>query len=334
MDIIFTVSPKTMGKTTLTKMAGCGGNVIRLNFSHFDENFFINSIKEIRENNLDISILGDIQGNKIRVAAELRNPIKLSPKEVVKVCSYEEYQNLIDPKGKIIPINQNSEEFSKIKSKEIFFQDGEISLTIMKKTKDYLEGRVKRGGIIRAEKSCNIKGYIREEGKVTKKDKKDIEFCLKEGFNIIALSYIESRNGFLAYKNCILERAKEMGARIPEIYAKIETLKGVINLNDISKEAQGIIIARGDLVPEAGISNLPIIQRIIFSRCKEKKIIIATHLLDSLVKGGAISTSEVNDIYWFIKNGVSGFLLAKETSASEEPNKAIIILKRLIEKYC
>jgi Pyruvate kinase len=333
MDIICTVAPNTLEKTTLKKLRNSGGNIIRLNFSHINEDFFRGIVKEVREESINTSILGDIQGSKIRVWSEMKNPIRLLQKELIKICSYEKYNKLISLDGKLVPLNLSIDNFRKITTKEITFQDGAINLQIINENEEYLIGKVKRGGMVRAEKSCNIKGYIREEKNISNKDKRDIDFCIKEELNIIALSYVESKEGLLNYKNYILNKSKEMGKAVPKIYAKIETFKGVENIKSISEECDGIIIARGDLVPEVGINNIPIIQRMIFKRCKSRELIVATHLLDSLVKGKEISPAEVDDIYWFIKNGATGFLLAKETTITEEPSKAVNIINKLINKY-
>ncbi|WP_238882266.1 pyruvate kinase [Clostridium sp. YIM B02551] len=333
MDIICTVAPNTLEKTTLNKLRNSGGNIIRLNFSHFSEDFFRKMVKKIREEEMDVNILGDIQGSKIRVWSEMQRPIRLLHKELIKICSYEKYKELISLEEKLIPLNLSIDNFKKITSREITFQDGAINLQIVNKNKEFLIGKVKRGGIVRAEKSCNIKGYIREEKSISTKDKRDIDFCIREELNIIALSYIESKEGLLNYKNYIFNKSKEMGKAFPKIYAKIETFKGVENIKSISEECDGIIIARGDLVPEVGINNIPIIQRMIFKRCKSRELIVATHLLDSLVKGKEISPAEVDDIYWFIKNGATGFLLAKETTITEDPSKAVNIVNKLIDKY-
>ncbi|MDD7793046.1 pyruvate kinase [Clostridium sp. 'White wine YQ'] len=333
MDIICTVAPNTLEKTTLNKLRNSGGNIIRLNFSHFSEDFFREIVKKIRKEGISVNILGDIQGSKIRVWSEMQRPIRLLHKELIKICSYEKYKELISLEEKLIPLNLNIDNFKKITSREITFQDGAINLQIVNKNEDFLIGKVKRGGIVRAEKSCNIKGYIREEKSISTKDKRDIDFCLEEELNIIALSYIESKEGLLKYKNYILNKSKEMGKVLPKLYAKIETFKGVENIKSISEECDGIIIARGDLVPEVGINNIPIIQRMIFKRCKSRELIVATHLLDSLVKGKEVSPAEVDDIYWFIKNGATGFLLAKETTITDDPSKAVNIINKLINKY-
>lgn len=333
MDIIVTLGPNTLEKTNLQDIKNFGATIIRYNFSHFNKTLFDITVNEIKDNVTDLKLLGDIQGSKIRVWKYIKEPIKLNEGDRVRFCSYEDYElNFID-KDRLIPLNINSNRFKKIKSKEISLKDGSIIIEVLKIQEEYIVGQVIKGGIVRGEKSCNIKGYKRQEAVINKKDKSDIDYCIKKDFDIIALSYIEEKETLLRYKKYIGSKTLELGKKMPKIFSKVETLRGVKNIKEIVEYSDGIIIGRGDLVPEIGIINIPIAQRIIINSCKNKELIVATHIFNSLTLGKEITPSEANDIYWFIKSGVSGFMLSKETTISSEPRKAIESLNKLIDKY-
>lgn len=333
MDIIITLGPKTLEGISIKDIKNYGATAVRYNFSHFDEELFNQNIKEIREGNIDLKLIGDIQGSKIRVWKGIEAPIKLKEGDKVRFCSHEVYEENFKDKDKLIPLNINLNKFMTIKSKEISLKDGSIIIKVLKIQEEYIVGQVVKGGMVRGEKSCNIKGYIRGKGVLSNKDKNNIEYCIKNDFDTIAFSYIEDKESFLKYKKYVSEKSAELSKNIPKLFSKVETIKGVKNIKEISEESDGIIIGRGDLVPEIGIENIPIAQRIIINSCKNKELIIATHVFNSLSIGGNISPAEVNDIYWFIKSGVSGFMLAKETTISSNPRAAIENLNKLIKKY-
>ena len=333
MDIIITLGPRTLENSSIKDIENYGATVVRYNFSHFNEEQFRESIKEIRENKIDLKLLGDIQGAKIRVWKEIEEPIKLKEGDRVRFCSYEIYKENFLDKDKLIPLNISLKKFKIIKSKEISLKDGSIIIQVLKIQDECIVGQVVKGGIVRGEKSCNIKGYKRGAVVLSNKDKKDIDYCVTEDFDIIALSYIEGKEGILKYKKYITSKAKSLSKEVPKIFSKVETIKGVQNIKEIIEHSDGVIIGRGDLVPEVGIINVPIAQRIIVNNCKHKELIVATHIFNSLSVIGDASPSEVNDIYWFIKSGVNGFMLAKETTIAQDPKKYIELLKKLIDKY-
>ena len=148
-------------------------------------------------------------------------------------------------------------------------------------------------------------------------------------------SYVESEKDIIELKEFVEKNNK----RNKEIlyYGKIETEKGINSIEKICDSVDEIIIARGDLMPECGIEDAVKNQYIAINKLKEKgyedKIIMATHLLDSMIKGNRAKYTEVESIFSFIVNGINGFLLAGETSIGKYPVEAFLFLKSLIEYY-
>lgn len=333
MEIIITLGPKTLENLTLKDIKNHGATTIRYNFSHFNKKTFDETIKYLRENKVGLKLLGDIQGSKIRVWKDIEEQIRVIPGDKVRFCSFEIYKEHFLDKEKLIPLNITLSKFKKIRSREISLKDGTIVIEILKIQEDCIIGEVKKGGIIRGEKSCNIRGYIREGKKVNSKDKKDIEYCIRNDFHSLAISYVEDEKGLLEYKEYIHLKAKELKKTPPKIYAKIETPKGVKNIREIVEHSHGIIIGRGDLVPELGVMNIPKAQRIIIKNSAHKELIVATHIFNSITLGQEVTPAEINDIYWFLKSGVKGFMLSKETTIAQNPEKSIKTLKELVDKY-
>lgn len=157
-----------------------------------------------------------------------------------------------------------------------------------------------------------------------KKTKEAITWGITNKVDIICQSFVEDKEDVIEIKSFIkVNWVKKIDIKI---WAKIETLNGVNNIKDIIDESDGIVIGRGDLIQETSIEDTPIYEEIILREVKKNKgkdIIIATHLFNSMKSGKMPSISEVESIYSFIKSGVSGFMLAGETSIGKAPIKTV-----------
>ena len=147
-------------------------------------------------------------------------------------------------------------------------------------------------------------------------------------------SFVEDKEDVEELKKFLDENKN--GDNVPKVWAKIETLKGVKNLERILSCVDGIVIGRGDLIPETSIEDTPIYQEKIIqavTKFTNKDLIVATHLLNSMKLGKVPSLCEVESIYNLIKEGVTGFLLAGETSVGKAPIKTVKFLNELIVRY-
>ena len=165
-------------------------------------------------------------------------------------------------------------------------------------------------------------------------DKKAIRWGIQNKVNIICQSFVEDKKDIDELKKFIEENNGDND--FPKIWAKIETLNGVKNVENILECVDGIVIGRGDLIPETSIEDTPVYEDKIIqivTKSINKDIIVATHLLNSMKLGKVPSLCEVESIYNFIKVGVTGFLLAGETSVGKAPIKTAEFLHNLILKY-
>ncbi len=290
--------------------------------------------KAIKE---DVVIILDLCGSKIRVSNKLFGICRIYNEEKVYFCGEDKYKQVnqkLKNNNKIVPLNISNNVLMENNYDEISIKDNTMIFNILGKEEGFLKADTVRGGVIRAGKGCNIKGFDRSKIKLNLKDKEDIKFGIEHKVDIICQSFVESDECINEIIEFIDLNKKE--DYNPKIWAKIETLEGIKNIDKIVSKVGGIMVGRGDLIAETSIEDTPIYEEFIIKRVKEytdKEIIIATHILDNMKSGKMPCISEVESIYNFIKNGVDGFLLAGETSIGRAPIKTVKFLKDLIEKY-
>lgn len=336
MLIIATIGPSTKDKNVLKSLINGGVNVLRFNFSHGKIDEFNLALKEARKIKSDIHIFQDLSGRKIRVCETLPYIIKIYNNDEVIFCGEDKYLknklSILDKK--IIPLNVKFEELMNNSVNEISMKDNTMQFKIISKTEEGILATVINGGIVRAGKGCNIKNYNRSKMELTRKDKEDLKWGVENSVNIICQSFVEEKEDILNIKTYIKSINKVEGYS-PKIWAKIESKTGIENIDSIIDEVDGILIGRGDMIPEVSLIETPIIQDKIINIAldKGKDIILGTHLLDSMKEGRYPNLPEVESIYYHLQKGVNGFLLAGETSVGKAPIKTVEFLHSIINKY-
>ncbi|WP_252231718.1 pyruvate kinase [Clostridium sp. ZBS15] len=337
MHIIATVGPNIMDKKVLKDIFYSGANSLRFNFSHGSSNEFLEYIEMAKAIKEDVVIILDLCGSKIRVSNKLCGVYRIYDEEKVYFCGEDKYKKVnqkLKNNDKIVPLNINNNILMENKYDEISIKDNTMIFNILGEEEGFLKAITVRGGVVRAGKGCNIKGFDRSKIKLNLKDKEDIKFGIEHKVDIICQSFVENDDCIDEIIEFVNLNKKEKYN--PKIWAKIETLEGIKNIDKIIAKVDGIMIGRGDLIAETSIEDTPIYEEFIIKRVKEytnKEIIIATHILDNMKSGKMPCVSEVESIYNFIKNGVDGFLLAGETSIGRAPIKTVKFLKDLVEKY-
>ena len=337
MKIIATIGPNSSSKKVLYEIINKGVDTLRVNFSHFHEEEFKKILSYSRDIKPDINIMADLCGKKVRVYEKLNSIFKVYPNDIVYFCSSDVYSILTNynEETKIIPITVKSEIIQKNNIKSISMKDGTMNFDIIDKDRIFLKAISRNNGVIRGGKGCNLPGIDLGENKLNDKDKKDLKWAIDNNINIISQSYVEDSSQIIS----IHEYIRQISGNLDNIkvFAKLETNLGLLNYKDILKYSDGIIIARGDLVPECGIKASVEGEFEILNKLKNnnsnKDIIIATRVLDSMKNGLTVSISEVESIYTFINTGVTGFLLAGETSIGRYPIQVIDFLNELINLY-
>jgi pyruvate kinase len=337
MYIIGTVGPTVKDRTILKGIIDSGVNALRFNFIHGSALEFLKFLKMAKEIKNDIEIILDLSGTKVRVSSKFEYIYKVYDGEEIYFCGedkYEEIKNEIS-KIKVIPLNIKNKVLNEKEYEQIGIKDNTMTFNVIERKDGLIKVITAKGGIIRKGKGCNIKNLERKAISLSEKDKNAIMWGIKNRVDIICQSFVEDKEDIDEIK-IFLNNNMSMGKSKPKIWAKIETLNGVNNLKSILNEVDGVVIGRGDLIPETSIEDTPIYEEKIIrevTKNKNKDIIIATHLLNSMKSGKMPSISEVESIYNFMKIGATGFLLAGETSIGKAPVKTVEFLNKLIEKY-
>ena len=317
--IICTVGPATSSYPMLEKMAAAGMNIVRLNMSHASHEFAQNVIKAIKTLNkkviYPIAILLDTQGPEIRTG-DLKTDLDLKKGSVITVTVRSEtnveessiqinYQDLIDT----VSIGD-----------KITVDNGLINLQVLEKHYPQLKCKVIDGGILGSKRHVNLPGIRVNLPAITEKDRADILFGMEHSVDFIALSFVREA--------CDVKQLKAlMGEKVDKIniIAKIEDLQGVNNVVEIIGETDGIMVARGDLGVEINIADLPNTQRQIVRLCAEKgkRVIVATHLLESMINNPIPTRAEVTDVANAVYEEVDAVMLSGETTIGKHPIRCI-----------
>ena len=326
--IICTIGPASNNTSILKKLHKAGMNVARINMSHATHNDakkIIDSINQINSSVAGsiskIGILLDTQGPEIRTG-DTYLPIELKVGDKVTLTVRDE----IDVETSSIKVNYKGLIESVNVGSQITVDNGLINFKVLSKQSETLLCKVIHGGKIGSKRHVNLPGVRINMPSITPKDIQDIEFGIKNNVDFIAASFVRSEKDLN-----ILEQILSKKKSKAKIIAKIENQEGLDNIENISKSAWGIMVARGDLGIETSLTDLPNIQRKIMYSCAVhgKRSIVATHLLESMINNPTPTRAEVTDIANAIYEGADALMLSGETSVGKYPIECVQFLKSL-----
>lgn len=326
--IITTIGPASSDPKIIRSMIKSGIDGIRLNFSHGDFSTFADLVQRIRIESeklgINIAIMGDLQGPKIRVGKLINGQIELKDGNLINIFDKE---ILGDENGFSTSYSNISKEL-KI-GERILIDDGLIKLRVAKKFKDYVQCKVIEGGILKERKGLNVPDTMLTIPSLTPIDKQWVDFSIKNKLDYLALSFVRTEQDIFDLKNYLRKRKVE----IPVI-AKIELKQGVKNFESILKVADGVMVARGDLGVELGPEEVPPVQKFIIRRSIEarKLVITATQMLDSMINNPIPTRAEASDVANVVLDGTDAVLLTAETSIGKNPLRVVQTMSRLIKR--
>ena len=341
--IVATIGPACESPAVLKKMISSGMNVARLNFSHNTHESHRIVVERLRrvskELGTPIGIMQDLQGPKIRVG-ELAKPIKVLAGEVL-VLYWEQQENLINGKvgneilkkfkaKNFLPTQFPVAKYAK-KGKTILINDGVIELKTLDIKGHYVLAEVETDGLIETHKGINFPGAKIDLPSLTDKDIECLKFGLKINVDMVALSFVTSYKDVLKLKNEIKKFNKAKSE--PWVIAKIEKEEAVNDIDNIIKVSDGIMIARGDLGLEMPQEAVPIIQKEIIAKCLKvgKPVIVATQMLESMIKNPRPTRAEVSDVANAVIDHTDAVMLSGETAYGAYPVKAVDTMRKVIE---
>ncbi len=325
--IVATMGPACNNKRTLKEMFDAGLNVCRLNFSHGSYEDHANIIQIIRELNdetgMNVAILADLQGPKIRTNEMENNGVLLKNDEIVTIGT----EKVIGTAGsfsinyKKLPAEVNAGE-------RILLDDGKITLEVVSTdgSKSF-QARVIHGGILSSKKGVNLPNTKISMPSLTEKDIEDLSFALEQNVDWIGLSFVRCAQDIIELKKLIA--AKKCKAKV---IAKIEKPEALTEIDEIVKESDGLMVARGDLGVEVPYQNVPLIQKMLVKKCitHAKPIIVATQMMESMITNISPTRAEVNDVANAVLDGADAVMLSGETSVGKFPVEVIRTMSNIV----
>lgn len=324
--VIATVGPAINTKEKLLEMVQAGTDVFRLNFSHgsHDEHKkVIQYIRELnKEHNLNICILQDLQGPKIRLGEVASDQEFLKPGKKVSITTEP-----IKSTAKRISTTYKALVNDVRPDDQILIDDGKIELKVLEAKDKEVVAEVVYGGQLKSKKGINLPSTAISSPSLTEKDTADLMFGLEQGVDWIALSFVRSPIDVLLLKHIIKQQGKET-----KVIAKIEKPEAIAQIDEIIEATDAVMVARGDLGVEVKIEEVPLIQKLIAQKCRlvGKPVIIATQMLESMIDNPRPTRAETNDIANAVMDGADTLMLSGETAVGKYPIETVRTMNETI----
>ncbi len=328
--IICTTGPSVDSLDMIEKLAKAGMSLIRINCSHGNTETRNAQIKKIRlvekKQGRPIGVMLDLQGPKLRIG-DLPSPFKLHGDQVWCLSTKQKASEA----KRIIPVGFEGLAHAVKVGGRIYMDDGLIHAEVVKIKDGDVWIKLIHGGMLVSRKGLNIPYYKGNLPVLSKKDKADLAWGLRNNVDFVALSFVRNKEDILLLKKTIkkLSRTAE-----PLVIAKIEKPEAVDNMEEIIQVSDGILVARGDLGIELSPEKVPVVQKQLIERCRhhKKPVIVATQMLDSMRLNPIPTRAEVSDVASAIYAGTDAVLLTGETSSGKYPIEATAMMKKIIRE--
>lgn len=323
--IVATIGPATDSADMIGRLIDAGVNVFRLNMSHAPHHWVRRVVKDLRSaaatRHQFIGVMLDTQGPAIRTG-DLGVPLSLQPGEKFTLTvrgerSEEEHSVDVNYANFVNDINVGD---------VVLIDNGAIEMKVLAKAGNKVECEVLTEGKLGSRRHINLPGVKVSLPALTSKDIQDVKLGLEIGVDLVALSFVREARDLLQLK----ELFETNGPR-PLVIAKIEDQQAVANLDEIVRESDGIMVARGDLGIEIPYEELPIVQRRIVKTCLRvgKPVIVATHMLESMIESPMPTRAEVTDVANAVYEQADAIMLSGETTVGKHPLKCIEVFDRI-----
>ncbi len=315
------------------KLVQAGMNVCRLNFSHGtheDHAMLMKTIREIRKKTGEpLTFLQDLQGPKIRVGDLPKEGVQL------KAGSLITFTTGTPSIPKKLPVTYPALHEDVRPGQHILMDDGLLSVQVERVEGKDVICKVIDGGTLTSHKGMNLPETKTSISAISEKDAEDVRFGVAEGVDWIALSFVRSASDIHELRALIAEAEREQGvASTPSIrvMAKIEKPEAVAHLQEIVDAADGIMVARGDLGIEIPAEQVPLVQKRLIQMCVRagKPVIVATQMLDSMIRNPRATRAEVSDIANAAIDHTDATMLSGETASGNYPLEAVTTMAKVL----
>lgn len=325
--IVATIGPASSGRDVLKEMILGGCDVVRLNFSHGayeDHKAVIDAVRSIdKEIGTNTALLADLQGPKLRVGEMEGGSVNIEAGQKITISTTKQI-------GTAKIIYTNYKEFAKdVKPGEVvLLDDGKLSMKVLTTNgKDTVECEILQGGPLSSKKGLNLPSTKVSLPSLSEKDLSDLAFALENDIDWIGLSFVRNANDVIQLKEIIAKSEKHA-----KVVAKIEKPEAVDQIDEIIRETDAVMVARGDLGVEIPLQNVPLIQKMIVKKClrASRPVIVATQMMESMVTNFTPTRAEVTDVANAVLDGADAVMLSGETSVGKYPVEAIKMMDRII----
>ena len=316
--ILATLGPASRAPDTMRLLHDVGVDAFRLNFSHGSHEDHLANIEAIRRIEADtgnpIAIVADMQGPKLRVG-EMGDGLELRYGDTVRLRRTDEPAD-----GDIVFPHTELEKILE-PGLVLKFDDGKLQVTVTGPD----TARVDVPGLLKSRKGINVINAVLPMSAMTDKDRADMAFALEYGADWIALSFVQTAQDVMDARKIIGDRAG--------IIVKIEKPSAVEELDSIMQMTDAAMVARGDLGVELPLERVPVVQRRIIRKGRElgKPVIVATHMLESMIDAPTPTRAEASDVATAIYQGADAVMLSAETAVGRHPATAVAIMDRIIQ---
>ena len=325
--ILATVGPASNNYSTLLGLIRAGVDAFRLNFSHGTHEDHLQVYEYIQHINkkykTNIAILADLQGPKLRVGEMENGKIPIKKGDILTFVN----EPCVGTAEKIYMSYEQFAQDVKVGEK-VLVDDGNVQL-LVKSTNgvNEVELEVLYGEYLASRKGVNLPQTQISLPSMTEKDLRDLDFILQQDFNWIALSFVRSADDIHELRKKITAK----GSRA-KIIAKVEKPEAITNIDSIIEATDGVMVARGDLGVEVPMQRLPMLQKMIVDKCikKAKPVIVATQMMDSMIKNPTPTRAEIIDVANAVLDGADVVMLSGETAMGIHPIKVVRAMNDII----
>ncbi|MFT3824498.1 MAG: pyruvate kinase [Chitinophagaceae bacterium] len=326
--IVATVGPACDTYDKLLELVKAGVNIFRLNFSHGTQEDKAKIIEHIRAINktepYNISILGDLQGPKLRVGEIENGSLLIEPGDILTFTSKEK---VVGNKEKIYVSYPDLHEDVEVGNK-ILIDDGKLEVVVTEITKaGDVKVKVTYGGMLFPKKGVNLPDTKISLPALTPKDIADLDFIIEQELDWVALSFVRKVEDIIDLKKRLAERKSKT-----KVIAKIEMPSALVDLRNIVVESDAVMVARGDLGVELPVEKVPMAQRDIIRKClhRAKPVIVATQMMESMIDRVKPNRSEITDVANAVLEGADAVMLSGETATGKHPALVVETMRKII----
>lgn len=321
--IICTISDINCGIDFLRELYNNGMNVVRINSAHATIEGAQKIVDNVREVSDRIAILIDTKGPEVRLTA-MEGSVGFVVKEGDIIGIGKGTDGLCS--SKMLYTNCNSFVDDVPQGASILIDDGSVELSVIDKGEDRLVCEARNGGVIKGKKSVNVPGVHISLPALTEKDRTFLNWAIESDIDFIAHSFVRNKEDLIEIQEILDSKESHI-----KIISKIENQQGIDNLDEILSHCYGVMIARGDLGVEIAAEKIPLIQKKLIQRCRERKkpVIVATQMLHTMIENPRPTRAEVSDVANAILQSTDAIMLSGETASGKYPVEAVKTMSRI-----